>query len=129
MTQRPSPCSCGSRPPACLSAVVPACQRDQLAQRLAEQCKILADVTRLKILFCLQDGECCVKTLADRLGTGSSNVCGHLSRLTWLGLVTRRQQGNTVFYRLTCPAFCHGLAQVAGRGAAANRPGNGSAGG
>lgn len=82
---------------------------DWLAARLSAHGRILSDVTRLRILAVLQDGECCVKALAARLGTGPSNVCGHLARLASLGLVDKRHQGNAVFYRLTDAPFCAAL--------------------
>lgn len=112
MNQPPIPCPLCALPAGPAAARDPACRGDRMARQLAAQCRILADVTRLKILFALEDGECCVKALAAALDTGPSNVCGHLAQLAWLGLVARRQQGNTVFYRLTDPAFCTAIRRV-----------------
>jgi DNA-binding transcriptional ArsR family regulator len=63
--------------------------------------KALGDANRLRILLALQKDVLSVTELAALTATGASNVCGHLSQLMWAGLVSKKQQGNTIFYSLT----------------------------
>lgn len=62
-----------------------------------------ADPSRLTILTVLQDGERCVSDLIEATGLTQSNVSSHLSCLKDCGLVTSRQEGRFVYYRLADP--------------------------
>jgi ArsR family transcriptional regulator, cadmium/lead-responsive transcriptional repressor len=62
-----------------------------------------ADPSRLTILAALQEGERCVSELIEATGLTQSNVSGHLSCLKDCGLVTSRQEGRFVYYRLADP--------------------------
>lgn len=88
------------------------CTTDLLA-RVTAYFKLLGEVKRLQILLYLQEGECSVGRLAQVLGTGASNICGHLSQLAWLGLVEKKPQGNTVYYRLADAGVCALIEHVA----------------
>lgn len=59
-----------------------------------------ADPSRLSILEALRVGERCVSELIEATGLTQSNVSGHLSCLRDCGLVTSRQEGRFVYYRL-----------------------------
>lgn len=59
-----------------------------------------ADPSRLAILLALREGERCVSELIESTGLTQSNVSGHLSCLRDCGLVTSRQEGRFVYYRL-----------------------------
>jgi Bacterial regulatory protein, arsR family len=45
-----------------------------LLERVARRMHLLADPTRLRLLFALEDGEACVQQLADQLGLVHRNV-------------------------------------------------------
>lgn len=62
-----------------------------------------ADPSRLSILMVLQAGERCVSDLIEATGLTQSNVSSHLSCLKDCGLVTSRQEGRFVYYRLADP--------------------------
>ena len=62
-----------------------------------------ADPSRLSLLEALRDGEQCVSELIAATGLTQSNVSGHLTCLRDCGLVTSRQEGRFVYYRLADP--------------------------
>lgn len=62
-----------------------------------------ADSSRLAILEELRARECCVSELVAATGLTQSNVSGHLACLRDCGLVTSRQEGRFVYYRLADP--------------------------
>lgn len=85
---------------------------------VAARFKILGEPFRLRILQTLEDGEKSVGDLAEHLGTSQPNVSKHLKLLCESGLVTRRQQGNTVYCSIAdpsvheiCDVVCESLRQ------------------
>lgn len=58
------------------------------------------EVSRLRLLTCLQQGEWCVSELADALGEGLSTVSQRLKVLRSEGLVSRRRDGKHILYSL-----------------------------
>jgi DNA-binding transcriptional ArsR family regulator len=60
--------------------------------------KLLADVTRLKILWALLHGEHSVSALATHVGANVSAVSQQLAKLRMAQLVRVRREGNHVFY-------------------------------
>lgn len=68
--------------------------------RLAHFCKALADPTRLRILWALDQGEMCVCDLAAFLGLSESAVSHQLRLLRQLSLVANRREGAILYYRL-----------------------------
>ena len=69
-------------------------------QDLSDFFKVFADVTRLKILFLLQDGERSVTDLAQLIGMGQSAISQQLKLLRTTRLVRARKEGRSVYYRL-----------------------------
>lgn len=67
---------------------------------VATKFKCLSDPTRLRILYLLIEGECCVGDVAQRIGTTQANVSKHLSMLKAAGLVSSRKVGMNVIYQL-----------------------------
>jgi ArsR family transcriptional regulator, lead/cadmium/zinc/bismuth-responsive transcriptional repressor len=67
---------------------------------LSELYKVLADETRVKILYLLSKQELCVCDLAFLLDTTLPAVSHHLRLLKALRLVASRRDGKMVFYRL-----------------------------
>ncbi|MCW2702947.1 MAG: transcriptional regulator [Blastococcus sp.] len=70
------------------------------ARRAADALRMLADPTRLNILWALMQGETSVACLADLASTTPTAVSQHLSKLRLAGLVTNRREGNFIFYAL-----------------------------
>lgn len=60
---------------------------------------MLAEPTRLQLLWLVSAGELDVTTLAERVGVNVSAVSQHLSRLRLAGLVDTRKAGRHVLYR------------------------------
>ena len=72
-------------------------------RRAADALRMLADPTRLNILWALMQGETSVACLADLSGTTPTAVSQHLSKLRLAGLVTNRREGTFIFYALADP--------------------------
>lgn len=70
------------------------------ARRAAEALRMLADPTRVNILWALMQGETSVACLAELAGTSPTAVSQHLSKLRLAGLVTNRREGAFVIYTL-----------------------------
>ncbi len=62
-----------------------------------------ADPSRLAILETLRCGERCVSDVVHATGLTHSNVSSHLACLKDCGLVTARQEGRYIYYRLADP--------------------------
>ncbi|HVW02601.1 MAG TPA: metalloregulator ArsR/SmtB family transcription factor [Planctomycetaceae bacterium] len=68
---------------------------------LAAVFKVLANDTRLRMLHALiQADELCVTDLAAALGMKPQAVSNQLQRLSDLGILTSRREGNSIYYRL-----------------------------
>jgi DNA-binding transcriptional ArsR family regulator len=69
--------------------------------RLTAVFKLLADVSRLKIVLALaQDGELHVSALCDMLGQSQPAVSHHLTLMRMVGLVGYRRDGKHNYYHL-----------------------------
>ncbi len=85
--------------------------QNQLSQkndlgRLAELLAIAGNETRLKILFLLaREPELCVCDMADVTGLSVSSVSHQLAKLRAHGLIAKRREGQTIFYRLQTTPF------------------------
>ncbi len=64
----------------------------------AEGFRLLADPTRIKILWALLQGESSVACLADLVGAAPTTVSQHLAKLRLAGLVRGRREGTFVYY-------------------------------
>lgn len=62
--------------------------------------KALAHPSRLVILETLADGERCVQSLQQIVGTDISTISKHLNQLRTAGIVTSEKRGLKVYYRL-----------------------------
>jgi DNA-binding transcriptional ArsR family regulator len=60
--------------------------------------KLLADETRLRIIWNLLHGEHSVNDLARHLGMQPAAISHHLARLRMSGVVSTRRDGNRIFY-------------------------------
>ena len=62
--------------------------------------RLLADVSRLRLLLLLEREELSVAELQEILAMGQSRISTHLSQLSQAGLVEHRRQGKNSLYRL-----------------------------
>ncbi len=70
------------------------------AEAAATVFRLLADPTRLSLVWHLREGERSVNELADLVERPSPAVSQHLAKLRLAGLVSTRRAGTTVWYRL-----------------------------
>jgi DNA-binding transcriptional ArsR family regulator len=80
----------------------------------AESLRLLADPTRIKILWALAQGESNVTCLAELAGASQPATSQHLAKLRLAGLVTAQREGGFVYYELTHPGTRRLLAQALG---------------
>lgn len=85
---------------------------------VAGRFKVLAEPVRLQILQYLENGESSVTAITQAVESTQPNVSKHLKLLQDEGLVARRQEGNTVYYRIAdesvfelCELVCGSLKQ------------------
>lgn len=71
--------------------------------RLDLMFRAFSDRTRLRILFLLRDGECCVGDLVEILNIEQPSASRHLAYLRRAGLVRVRRDGQWSHYSLTPP--------------------------
>lgn len=62
--------------------------------------RMLADPTRVQVLWALVDRELSVNELAERVAKPAPSVSQHLGKLRMARLVRTRREGTQVFYRL-----------------------------
>lgn len=73
---------------------------DDEANLVAEVFRMLADPTRVQILWALVSTEKSVNDLASHVGKSASSVSQHLAKLRMARLVHTRREGTTIFYTL-----------------------------
>ena len=61
---------------------------------------MLADATRVRLILALRDGELPVNALAAIAGKSAPAVSQHLAKMRLARMVSTRQEGTKVFYRL-----------------------------
>jgi len=91
--------------------------RDSEIEAAAHRFALLADPTRLRILHAVMEhGEIPVHEVAEIASASRFNTSAHLNRLAVAGLVNRRRQGSTVYYRVDdrelrviCDSMCESL--------------------
>jgi ArsR family transcriptional regulator, lead/cadmium/zinc/bismuth-responsive transcriptional repressor len=74
---------------------------EEAFERAAGLFRAAGDVSRLKLLERLADGEWCVTELAEAAGTGLSTVSQQLRLLRAERIVRRRRDGKHIYYSLT----------------------------
>ena len=72
----------------------------QYVELAVEVFAMLADPTRVRIILALRDGELPVNQLAEMVHKSPAAVSQHLAKMRLGRLVTTRQDGTRVFYRL-----------------------------
>lgn len=71
---------------------------DAQVERAVEVLKMVADPTRLRIMWSLLHGEHSVNRLADHVGAQPAAVSQHLAKLRLARLVRTRRDGTHVYY-------------------------------
>ena len=71
---------------------------DEQVDFAVETLKLMADPTRLRIIWALLHGEHSVNDLAEHVGAQPTAVSQHLSKLRLARLVRTRREGTRVFY-------------------------------
>jgi DNA-binding transcriptional ArsR family regulator len=73
---------------------------DELVELIARRFRLLSEPMRIRLFDRLRDGEATVHELADELGSSQQNVSKHLTLLADAGVLARRKEGTSVYYRL-----------------------------
>jgi ArsR family transcriptional regulator, zinc-responsive transcriptional repressor len=73
---------------------------DDQVDLVVETFRLLADGTRLRLLWALRGGEMSVGELAAHVGKATPAVSQHLAKLRMARLVTTRRDGVQIIYRL-----------------------------
>ena len=89
---------------------------DEAVELIANRFKLLSEPVRLRILQTLEDGRLNVTDLAAAVASTQPNVSKHLKMMQDAGMISRRQDGNTVYYSIAdesifevCEVVCNSL--------------------
>jgi len=92
---------------------------DRVFAVVARYFGVLSEPTRLKILHTICQDERSVSAIVEETGATQTNVSRHLGLMLHAGVVSRRREGSTVYYRVADPEFveiCRSVCvQIAGR--------------
>jgi len=86
-----------------MNADTGACSRrlpDDQVDLVVEVFRMLADATRVQVLWALVNREMSVNDLAEHVGKPAPSVSQHLAKLRMARLVRSRRQGTTIFYTI-----------------------------
>ena len=78
----------------------PAYIPDDEVNLIVEVFRMLADATRVRVLWALTGGELSVNELAERVDKPAPSVSQHLAKLRMARLVRTRRDGTTIYYSL-----------------------------
>lgn len=76
---------------------------DQMVDLVARRFRMLGEPLRLRILQVLEQGEHSVGEVTDALSANQSNISKQLQALHDAGLLTRRREGNSIYYSIADP--------------------------
>jgi DNA-binding transcriptional ArsR family regulator len=89
---------------------------DPLVELIAQRFRVIGEPMRIKLLDRLRGGETTVQELTAVIGASQQNVSKHLGILHQAGVVSRRKDGNHVYYAIAddtvfslCEQVCGGL--------------------
>lgn len=71
---------------------------DQLLDRISERLKAMGNPVRLRILHALEQGELPVHEILVQVGGSQANISKHLNVLRAADLLSRRRDGNSIYY-------------------------------
>jgi ArsR family transcriptional regulator len=69
-------------------------------EKVSERFKALSEPMRLRLIYALMDGEKTVSELVRETGGVQANISKHLSVLLDAGILGRRKQGTSAYYRI-----------------------------
>ncbi len=72
----------------------------EVVQQVSEYFSILSEPMRLRILNLLREGEKCVQELVDATATSQANVSKHLKVMLQAGILSRRSEGTSAYYKV-----------------------------
>jgi DNA-binding transcriptional ArsR family regulator len=72
----------------------------EVVQQVAEYFSLLSEPTRLRLLHLLRDEEKCVQELVEATQTSQANVSKHLKVMWQAGILSRRSEGTSAYYRV-----------------------------
>jgi len=78
---------------------------DRVFAVVARYFGVLSEPTRLKILHTICQDERSVSAIVEETGATQTNVSRHLGLMLHAGVVSRRREGSTVYYRVADPEF------------------------
>ena len=91
--------------------------RQEVLHSVADYFSILSEPMRLKILNLLREDEKCVQQLVETTNTSQANVSKHLKVMLQAGILSRRTEGTSAYYRVEdelifelCQLVCDRLA-------------------
>lgn len=76
---------------------------DPIEKEVIKVVKVLADISRFKVLLWLRDGEMDTKTIQDRLKKSKSTISQHLKLLSNANLIQYRKEERRKIYSLKDP--------------------------
>lgn len=72
----------------------------EVVQQVAEYFSLLSEPMRLRLLNLLRDDEKCVQELVEATQTSQANVSKHLKIMWQAGILSRRSEGTSAYYRV-----------------------------
>jgi DNA-binding transcriptional ArsR family regulator len=92
---------------------------ESVFEEVSSYFSVMSEPTRLKILHAICQEEKAVNAIVEEVGATQTNVSRHLTLMYRAGVVSRRKDGNQVFYRVVDPSMmeiCRTVCnQIAGR--------------
>ena len=76
---------------------------DPMIELVARRFRMLGEPQRLRMLQLLEKGERPVGEIVEALEANQSNISKHLQALYDAGLVSRRRDGNSIYYSIADP--------------------------
>jgi DNA-binding transcriptional ArsR family regulator len=90
---------------------------DAVFDSVAAYFSLLSEPTRLKIMHAVCDGERTVSQIVETSGATQTNVSRHLGLMYRHGVLSRRREGNQIYYRVAdetmielCRSVCNRIA-------------------
>ena len=90
-------------------------QMELLFEKVSQFFAVLAEPSRLRILYALCQGEKSVSQVIEVSGSSQANVSRHLGSLHQAGILSRRKVGTTVYYSICDEVTLDMCQQVCGR--------------
>lgn len=72
----------------------------EVVQQVSEYFSILSEPMRLRLLNLLREGEKCVQELVEATDTSQANVSKHLKVMLQAGILSRRTEGTSAYYKV-----------------------------